>query len=92
MTTRTLYRKIVDAHTVRALAHGDDAAGPILLYVDRQILNEYTSPQAFAARRLPPSPTCVRQDSGRLVTATFVRRITRQSLRTRPKPIWHKTS
>jgi 3-isopropylmalate/(R)-2-methylmalate dehydratase large subunit len=42
---RTLYRRIVDAHTVRAL--GD--AGQILLYVDRQVLNEYTSPQAFAA-------------------------------------------
>jgi 3-isopropylmalate/(R)-2-methylmalate dehydratase large subunit len=41
---RTLYRRIVDAHTVRAL--GD---GQVLLYVDRQVLNEYTSPQAFAA-------------------------------------------
>ena len=49
MTARTLYRKIVDAHTVRPLAHDENAAGPILLYVDRQILNEYTSPQAFAA-------------------------------------------
>ena len=47
MTARTLYRKIVDSHTVRHLA--DDGTGPILLYVDRQILNEYTSPQAFAA-------------------------------------------
>ena len=45
MTPRTLYRRIVDAHTVRAL--GD--AGQVLLYVDRQVLNEYTSPQAFAA-------------------------------------------
>lgn len=44
MTGRTLYRRIVDAHTVRAL---DD--GKVLLYVDRQVLNEYTSPQAFAA-------------------------------------------
>jgi 3-isopropylmalate/(R)-2-methylmalate dehydratase large subunit len=42
---RTLYRRIVDAHTVRSL--GDK--GQILLYVDRQVLNEYTSPQAFAA-------------------------------------------
>jgi 3-isopropylmalate/(R)-2-methylmalate dehydratase large subunit len=42
---RTLYRRIVDAHTVRAL--GDK--GQVLLYVDRQVLNEYTSPQAFAA-------------------------------------------
>ena len=45
MNPRTLYRRIVDAHTVRALGDG----GPILLYVDRQVLNEYTSPQAFAA-------------------------------------------
>jgi len=45
MTGRTLYQRIVDAHTVRPLGDG----GPILLYVDRQVLNEYTSPQAFAA-------------------------------------------
>ncbi|HWI83310.1 3-isopropylmalate dehydratase large subunit [Ramlibacter sp.] len=45
MSARTLYRRIVDAHVVRPL--GD--AGQVLLYVDRQVLNEYTSPQAFAA-------------------------------------------
>ena len=45
MTGRTLYQRIVDAHTVRSL--GDK--GQVLLYVDRQVLNEYTSPQAFAA-------------------------------------------
>jgi 3-isopropylmalate/(R)-2-methylmalate dehydratase large subunit len=45
MRGRTLYQRIVDAHTVRPL--GD--SGQILLYVDRQVLNEYTSPQAFAA-------------------------------------------
>jgi 3-isopropylmalate/(R)-2-methylmalate dehydratase large subunit len=45
VSARTLYRRIVDAHTVRTL--GD--AGQVLLYVDRQVLNEYTSPQAFAA-------------------------------------------
>ena len=42
---RTLYQRIVDRHTVRPL--GDD--GQVLLYIDRQVLNEYTSPQAFAA-------------------------------------------
>ena len=42
---RTLYQRIVDSHTVRPL--GDD--GQVLLYIDRQVLNEYTSPQAFAA-------------------------------------------
>ena len=45
MSPSTLYQRIVDAHTVRSL--GD--SGQILLYVDRQVLNEYTSPQAFAA-------------------------------------------
>lgn len=44
---RTLYDKIVDAHTVRAL----DDKGRVLLYVDRTILNEYTSPQAFSGLR-----------------------------------------
>jgi 3-isopropylmalate/(R)-2-methylmalate dehydratase large subunit len=45
-TARTLYDKIIDAHTVRAL---DDSN--VLIYVDRHILNEYTSPQAFAGLR-----------------------------------------
>ena len=45
MNPRTLYQRIVDAHTVRPLGN----SGQILLYVDRQVLNEYTSPQAFAA-------------------------------------------
>jgi 3-isopropylmalate/(R)-2-methylmalate dehydratase large subunit len=45
--SRTLYDKIVDAHTVRRL----DGDGLILLYVDRTILNEYTSPQAFSGLR-----------------------------------------
>jgi 3-isopropylmalate/(R)-2-methylmalate dehydratase large subunit len=45
---RTLYDKLVDSHTVRNL----DAAGEqVLLYVDRTVLNEYTSPQAFTGLR-----------------------------------------
>lgn len=44
-TPRTLYGRIVDDHVVRPIG----SAGQVLLYVDRQILNEYTSPQAFAA-------------------------------------------
>ncbi len=44
---KTLYDKIVDAHTVRVL----DDGGQILLYVDRTVLNEYTSPQAFSGLR-----------------------------------------
>jgi 3-isopropylmalate/(R)-2-methylmalate dehydratase large subunit len=46
-TPKTLYDKIIDSHTVQRL--GDD--GQILLYVDRTILNEYTSPQAFSGLR-----------------------------------------
>ena len=42
----TLYEKIVDRHTVLRL---DDKH--VLLYVDRHILNEYTSPQAFGGLR-----------------------------------------
>jgi 3-isopropylmalate/(R)-2-methylmalate dehydratase large subunit len=45
MNARTLYQRIVDAHVVCPV--GD--TGQVLLYVDRQVLNEYTSPQAFAA-------------------------------------------
>ena len=45
--TRTLYDRIIDAHTVRKL----DDEGLILLYVDRTVLNEYTSPQAFSGLR-----------------------------------------
>lgn len=43
MPTRTLYRKLVDSHTVQAI----DAEN-VLLYVDLHLMNEYTSPQAFA--------------------------------------------
>ncbi len=42
-TPRTLYRKLVDTHTVAALD-----AEHVLLYADLHIMNEYTSPQAFA--------------------------------------------
>jgi 3-isopropylmalate/(R)-2-methylmalate dehydratase large subunit len=44
---RSLYEKIIDAHTVRRL----DDQGQVLLYIDRTVLNEYTSPQAFSGLR-----------------------------------------
>jgi 3-isopropylmalate/(R)-2-methylmalate dehydratase large subunit len=44
---RTLYAKILDAHTVRKLSEH----GHLLLYIDQHFLNEYTSPQAFTALR-----------------------------------------
>jgi len=40
---RTLYDKLVDAHTVRVLD-----ADNVLLFCDLHLMNEYTSPQAFA--------------------------------------------
>jgi 3-isopropylmalate/(R)-2-methylmalate dehydratase large subunit len=42
-TARTLYRKLVDSHTVAVL---DDQN--VLLFCDLHLMNEYTSPQAFA--------------------------------------------
>jgi len=43
MAGRTLYQKLVDSHTVVTLD-----ADNVLLYADLHIMNEYTSPQAFA--------------------------------------------
>ena len=51
---RTLYEKIVDAHTVRRI----DDRGNLLLYVDRQVLNEYTSPQAFCGAARERTAAC----------------------------------
>ncbi|TNE67968.1 MAG: 3-isopropylmalate dehydratase large subunit [Alphaproteobacteria bacterium] len=48
MIQRTLYDKLVDSHTVRKL---DEAGNEVLLYIDRTVLNEYTSPQAFSGLR-----------------------------------------
>ncbi len=44
---RTLYDKIWDAHIVQA-----DADGTTLLYIDRHLVHEVTSPQAFEGLRL----------------------------------------
>ncbi|HKX42183.1 MAG TPA: 3-isopropylmalate dehydratase large subunit [Burkholderiaceae bacterium] len=43
---RTLYRKLVDAHTVATLDEQN-----VLLFCDLHLMNEYTSPQAFAGLR-----------------------------------------
>lgn len=40
MKPKTLYDKIIDSHVIRPL----DDQGNVLLYIDRSILNEYTSP------------------------------------------------
>ncbi|VAW88985.1 3-isopropylmalate dehydratase large subunit [hydrothermal vent metagenome] len=47
MTVKTLYDKLWDAHVVRT---GDDGAS--LIYIDRQLVHEVTSPQAFEGLRL----------------------------------------
>ncbi|WP_337262495.1 MULTISPECIES: 3-isopropylmalate dehydratase large subunit [unclassified Serratia (in: enterobacteria)] len=47
MSKKTLYDKLVDSHIIRQL----DDEGSVLLYIDRSILNEYTSPQAFSGLR-----------------------------------------
>lgn len=47
MAARTLYDKLWDAHVVRA-----DADGTALLYIDRHLVHEVTSPQAFEGLRL----------------------------------------
>jgi len=51
---KTLYGKLVDSHTVQVI----DAQN-VLLYADLHIMNEYTSPQAFAGL----------EDAGRTVAA-----------------------
>ncbi len=47
MAGKTLYDKIWDTHIVRSDEHGT-----ALLYVDRHLVHEVTSPQAFAGLRL----------------------------------------
>ena len=47
MPVSTLYDKIWDAHVIR-----DNGDGTFLIYVDKQIIHEVTSPQAFEGLRL----------------------------------------
>ncbi|TPG63427.1 3-isopropylmalate dehydratase large subunit [Ewingella americana] len=47
MKPRTLYEKHIASHSVQTL----DDKGHVLLYIDRQVINEYTSPQAFSGLR-----------------------------------------
>jgi 3-isopropylmalate/(R)-2-methylmalate dehydratase large subunit len=44
MSDQTLYRKLVDSHTVSRIDEQN-----VLLYADLHLMNEYTSPQAFSA-------------------------------------------
>ncbi len=45
--SKTIYQKIWDSHVVRSLPDGST-----LLYIDRQLVHEVTSPQAFEALRM----------------------------------------
>ncbi|WP_425071664.1 3-isopropylmalate dehydratase large subunit [Sagittula sp. S175] len=47
MSPKTLYDKIWDAHVV-----SEDADGTCLLYIDRHLVHEVTSPQAFEGLRM----------------------------------------
>ncbi|MDC0994064.1 3-isopropylmalate dehydratase large subunit [bacterium] len=47
MTAKTLYDKIWDAHVVR-----EEADGTSLIYIDRHLVHEVTSPQAYEGLRL----------------------------------------
>ena len=47
MAAKTLYDKLWDAHLVRT-----DAGGTSLLYIDRHLVHEVTSPQAFEGLKL----------------------------------------
>ncbi len=47
MSTKTLYDKLWDSHVVR-----QDADGTALLYIDRHLVHEVTSPQAFEGLKL----------------------------------------
>ncbi|NNF95713.1 MAG: 3-isopropylmalate dehydratase large subunit, partial [Halobacteria archaeon] len=47
MAGKTLYDKLWDAHIVR-----DNGDGTALLYIDRHLVHEVTSPQAFEGLRL----------------------------------------
>ncbi|MDD4979295.1 MAG: 3-isopropylmalate dehydratase large subunit [Gallionella sp.] len=47
MSTKTLYDKLWDSHVVR-----QEADGTALIYIDRQLVHEVTSPQAFEGLKL----------------------------------------
>jgi 3-isopropylmalate/(R)-2-methylmalate dehydratase large subunit len=51
MTPRTLFEKIWASHVVHA-----EAGQPTLLYIDRHLVHEVTSPQAFEGLRLAKRP------------------------------------
>ncbi|WP_434557407.1 3-isopropylmalate dehydratase large subunit [Pseudomonas sp. Z4-20] len=75
---RTLYQKHIDSHTVCPL----DDQGHVLLYIDRQVANEYTSPQAFSGLR--ETRRSVWRPSATLAVVDHVNPTTPQRIATMP--------
>jgi len=49
---KTLFEKIWDSHIViddNQNKNADNSSGPSLIYIDRHLIHEVTSPQAFAS-------------------------------------------
>jgi len=65
MSNRTLYQKLVDSHTVASIDEQN-----VLLYVDLHLMNEYTSPQAFAALEAKQRP--VRRPGQQLAVVSHI--------------------
>ncbi|WP_331135320.1 3-isopropylmalate dehydratase large subunit [Sphingopyxis sp.] len=51
LSPKTLYDKIIDRHRILSFGGPEGAGERLLLYIDRTVLNEYTSPQAFSGLR-----------------------------------------
>ena len=66
---RTIYDKIWDAHLI-----GSQDNGSSLIYIDRHLVHEVTSPQAFEGLRLAGRK--VHQPSRTLAVVAFARRCT----------------
>lgn len=77
---RTLYQKHIDSHTVCEL----DDQGHVLLYIDRQVANEYTSPQAFSGLR--EADRKVWRPSATLAVVDHVNPTTPNRIATMPDP------
>ena len=59
MSTQTLYDKLWNSHVVR-----EEEDGTVLLYIDRHLVHEVTSPQAFEGLKMAgPQTLAYRQRS-----------------------------
>jgi len=94
MVARTLYDKLFDSHVVRT-----EADGTSLIYIDRHLVHEVTSPQAFEGLKLAgrkpwrASSIVATADHNTLASPTRSRvrrsrRSTSTSRRAAPRPIF----